>query len=102
MARNFSNRVKPSHIMRLAITSAMKTATLLVSLIVSVVMCAQQPSGSRARVEVPGVTGVLEIDVGATPWHLDFLPEDKWTMLQARQRPDHIAISALLRQVEFA
>jgi len=80
----------------------MKTATLLVSLVVSVVVCAQQPSGSRARVEVPGVVGVLEIDVGATPWHLDFLPEDKWTMLQARQRPDHIAISALLRQVEFA
>ena len=80
----------------------MKTATLLVSLVVSVVVCAQQPSGSRARVEVPGVVGVLEIDVGATPWHLDFLPEDKWTMLQARQRLDHIAISALLRQVEFA
>src|SRR5215510_11393986 len=79
----------------------MKAATLFVSLVVSVVVCAQQPFGNRARVEVPGVMGVLEIDVGPTPWHLDFLPEDKWTMLQARQRPDHITINALLRQVAF-
>jgi len=80
----------------------MKTATLFLTLLLSLVMYGQQPSTTRARVEVPGVTGVLEIDVGATPWHLDFLPEDKWTMLQAQHRPDHVTIGALLRQVPFA
>jgi tetratricopeptide (TPR) repeat protein len=79
--------------------------TLLLSafvLLLSVCLFAQQAPVGKARVEVPGVKGVLEIDVGPTPWNLDFLPEDKWTMLQARQRPDHLSISALLRQVTFA
>ena len=81
----------------------MKTAHLLSILLLSVVMQAQQqPSSTLARVEVPGVKGILEIDVGASPWHLDFLPEDKWTMLQAHQRPDHVNINALLQQVTFA
>lgn len=71
-------------------------------LLLSLCVFGQQPPTGTARVEVPGVKGVLEIDVGASPWHLDFLPEDKWTMLQAHQRPDHISISALLRQVTFA
>ena len=78
--------------------------TLLLSafvLLFSLCVFAQRPSSGKAYVEVPGVKGVLEIDVGPTTWHLDFLPEDKWTMLQARQRPDHVSISALLRQVTF-
>src|SRR5215469_7696099 len=80
----------------------MKAAKLLLILLLSVAVQAQQSPSNRARVEVPGVKGVLEIDVGATPWHLDFLPEDKWTMLQAHQRPDHVSINALLQQVTFA
>ncbi|HEY6249969.1 MAG TPA: hypothetical protein VI685_08405 [Candidatus Angelobacter sp.] len=80
----------------------MKTAKLFSILLLSLALPAQQPSGNRARVEVQGVTGVLEIDVGATPWHLDLLPEDRWTMLQAHQRPDHVTISGMLRQVTFA
>jgi tetratricopeptide (TPR) repeat protein len=72
------------------------------ALFLSICIFGQQPAPGAARVEVPGVKGVLEIDVGPSPWHLDFLPEDKWTMLQARQRPDHVSISALLRQVTFA
>ena len=80
----------------------MKTFRLLAILALSAVAQTQQPSGSPARLEVPGATGVLEIDVGASPWHLDFLPEDRWTMLQAHQRPDHVTVSALLRQVPFA
>jgi tetratricopeptide (TPR) repeat protein len=73
-----------------------------VTLFLSLCIFAQQPATGAARVEVPGVKGVLEIDVGPSPWFLDFMPEDKWTMLQARQRPDHVSISALLRQVTFA
>lgn len=80
----------------------MKTASLFAILALFVAVQAQQPSGSPARMDVPGTTGVLEIDVGASPWHLDFLPEDRWTMLQAHQRPDHIGVNALLRQVSFA
>jgi len=83
----------------------MRTRTLLLSLallLLSFFLLAQQPPSSRARLEVPGVQGVLEIDVGASPWHLEFLPEDKWAMLTAQQRPDHVSISALLRQVTFS
>src|SRR5215471_6287366 len=80
----------------------MRTLILSASvLLLAICLFGQQPSAGKARVEVPGVKGVLEIDVGPSPWHLDFLPEDKWTMLQARQRPDHVSISALLRQVTF-
>lgn len=78
--------------------------TLLFSafvLLFSLCVFAQPAPSGKARVAVPGIKGVLEIDVGPSPWHLDFLPEDKWTMLQARQRPDHVSISALLRQVTF-
>jgi tetratricopeptide (TPR) repeat protein len=66
-----------------------------------VLLTAQQTSGNVARVEVPGVKGVMEINVGPSPWYLDFLPEDHWTMLHARQRPDHVIIIAELRQVAF-
>jgi tetratricopeptide (TPR) repeat protein len=81
----------------------MRTLALSFALLLALAAVAQQPSTGtgKARVTVPGVKGVLEIDVGPSPWHLDFVPEDKWTMLQARQRPDHISISALLRQVTF-
>lgn len=61
----------------------------------------QQPSGNNGRVEIPGVKGVLQIDTGS-PWYLEFVPEDKWTMLHARQRPDHVTVTAQLRQVTFA
>jgi tetratricopeptide (TPR) repeat protein len=80
----------------------MKLAKWFSILLLSLIVQAQQPATNLARVEVPGVPGVLEIDVGASPWHLDFLPEDKWTMLQANQRPDHVIVNALLRQAQFA
>lgn len=79
----------------------MRTLLLSLVLLLASGAVAQQPSAGTARVDIPGVKGVLQIDVGPTTWHLDFLPEDKWTMLQARERPDHISISALLRQVTF-
>lgn len=80
----------------------MKALLLVLSLFISLLLSAQQPSGNIGRVEVPGVKGILEINVGASPWYLEFVPEDNWTMLHARQRPDHVMITALLRQVSFA
>ncbi len=79
----------------------MKAFTVL-SLVFSALALAQQPSGNIGRVEVPGVKGVLELNVGPSPWYLEFVPEDNWTMLHARQRPDHLVITALLHQVAFA
>lgn len=75
---------------------------LTLSLLFPLLLSAQQPSGNIGRVEVPGLKGILEINVGASPWYLEFVPEDKWTMLHARQRPDHVIVTALLRQVSFA
>ena len=80
----------------------MKALLPLFTLFLPLLLSAQQPSGNIGRVEIPGVTGVLQINVGQSPWYLDFLPEDKWTMLHARQRPDHVVITALIRQVSFA
>lgn len=77
-------------------------ALLAFALLSSLVVTAQQPSGNIGRVEIPDIKGVLEINVGASPWYLEFVPEDKWTMLHARQRPDHVTITAQLRQVAFA
>lgn len=79
----------------------MKALILFLSLFFSLLLAAQQPSGNIGRVEIPGVKGVLEINVGASPWYLEFVPEDNWTMLHARQRPDHVTITAQLRQVTF-
>jgi tetratricopeptide (TPR) repeat protein len=76
--------------------------SLLVLMVFPVLLTAQQPSGNVGRVEIPGVKGVMEINVGPSPWYLDFLPEDHWTMLHAHQRPDHLIIIAELRQVGFA
>jgi tetratricopeptide (TPR) repeat protein len=80
----------------------MKALKLLVSCLLPLALSAQQPSGNVGRVEIPDVKGVLEINVGQSPWYLDFLPEDKWTMLHARLRPDHVVVTALLRQVTLA
>jgi tetratricopeptide (TPR) repeat protein len=77
-------------------------ALLAFTLLTSLIAAAQQPSGNIGRIEIPGTTGILQINVGASPWYLEFVPEDKWTMLHARQRPDHVTITAQLRQVTFA
>jgi tetratricopeptide (TPR) repeat protein len=80
----------------------MKTWFKLSALLLPMLLTAQQPSGNLARVEIPGVKGVLVINVGPSPWYLEFVPEDHWTMLHARQRPDRVIVTAQLRQVTFA
>lgn len=79
----------------------MKTCIQLLCLFLPGLLVAQPSSGNVARVEVPGVKGVLAIDVGPSPWYLEFVQEDNWAMLHARQRPDHVIITAQLRQVSF-
>lgn len=80
----------------------MKSSTVFAWLFLSSLLLAQQPSGNVGKVDIPGVKGVLELNVGPSPWYLEFVPEDKWAMLHARQRPDNVRITALLRQVPFA
>lgn len=80
----------------------MKALILFACFFSSLLLSAQQPSGNIGRVEVPGIKGVLEINVGSSPWYLEFVPEDNWAMLHARQRPDHVIVTALLHQVPFA
>src|SRR5579871_5141965 len=56
--------------------------------------------GQSARPDLCGGYGVIRIPTAT--WYLEFVPEDNWTMLHARQRPDHLVITALLHQVAFA
>jgi tetratricopeptide (TPR) repeat protein len=77
-------------------------ALFLLSFCLASLLLGQQPSGNIGRVDLPGIKGVLELNVGPTPWYLEFVPEDKWAMLHARQRPDRVIVTAQLRQVAFA
>jgi tetratricopeptide (TPR) repeat protein len=75
--------------------------TLLI-LLLSVLPNGNPPAENIGRIEIPGVKGVFEINVGDSAWYGDFAPEDKWAMLSAHQRPDRMRISAILREVPFA
>ena len=55
----------------------------------------------NARISVPGVKGVLEINVGATRWETR-IRSQKEIYMTAMDRSDQLLISASLQQVPFA
>jgi tetratricopeptide (TPR) repeat protein len=61
-----------------------------------------QPNFGKARISIPGVTGVLELDPGLTPWQVRVRPDGKEVQLEAMQRPDHLGITAFLQKVNFS
>ncbi len=62
---------------------------------------AQEASVSVAQISIPGVKGVLTIDVGPTTWESFVRPDGKETQLRAMHRTDKLVITAFLQRVKF-
>src|SRR5689334_1646345 len=82
----------------------MKTRAII--LILGLVLCLaafaqmQQSSSHRVHMAIPNVKGVLEFDVGPTPFETRVRPDGKEVQLQAFGRPDKLGISAFLQRVK--
>src|SRR5262250_3359877 len=76
-------------------------AVLLFAALLSAALGQQSPD-DKARISIPGVTGVLEMDVGPTVWHASVRPDGREVRLEAMDRPDHLLISAFLQKVAFS
>ena len=64
-------------------------------------MLAQQPQEGKARISIPGVKGVLELDAGSTSWKPTAQNDRKLTRLDTAPRPDRLQVTAFLWQVGF-
>jgi tetratricopeptide (TPR) repeat protein len=79
----------------------MKNAGFVVALFWSIIAFAQPGPGNRAEISIPGVPGILQLDVGATTFQTAVTPDGKEVQLRAFDRPDHLGISAFLQRVTF-
>jgi hypothetical protein len=80
----------------------MKTAALAVALFCSLSLLPQTGKGNPVQMAIPGVTGVLEFDVGPTTHETRVRPDGKEVQLRAFGRPDKLEITAFLQKVTFA
>lgn len=79
----------------------MKFSIFLSLLLFPGALFAQQTSFGKAQISVPGIKGVLMMDVGPSAWQSRVRPDGKETQMQAMGRPDHLLISAFLQKVQF-
>lgn len=70
-------------------------------LLVPCVGFAQEAEVNKAHVSIPGVKGVLELNVGKTTWDANVRADGKETQLQAMRRMDNVRITAFLQKVNF-
>ena len=61
----------------------------------------QQPQSGTARISIPGVQGVLELNVGPTTWKTKVQTDRKLVELDTAPRPDRLQVTAFLWQVGF-
>src|SRR5438552_10538625 len=78
----------------------MKTLTLIPMLLCTIVL-SQPPQQNKARIFVPGVQGVLELDPGPATWKTTVQNDQHRTQLDAAPRPDRLQITAFVWQVGF-
>jgi len=62
---------------------------------------AQEPQTNTARISIPDVKGVLELNVGPTTWKTTIQPDRKLVQLDTAPRPDRLQVTAFLWQVGF-
>ena len=79
----------------------MKTPILFSAFALSISVFGQEADLSKAAVSIPGVKGVLELNVGRTPWDIYARSDGKETKLEAMHRPDNVRITAFLQKVNF-
>src|SRR5215471_5167742 len=61
----------------------------------------QETSAGKAQISIPGVKGMLELDVGPTTWEAHVRPDGRETQLRAMHRTDNLLVSAFLQRVKF-
>jgi tetratricopeptide (TPR) repeat protein len=79
----------------------MKSSVVLICVFCSTVASPQQASGTAAQMAIPGVKGIMRLDVGTTKFHTRVRPDGKEVQLLAANRPDGLEITAFLQQVAF-
>jgi tetratricopeptide (TPR) repeat protein len=80
----------------------MKTSTLTAVLFYSLSAIAQTGKSNPVQMVIPGVKGVLKLDVGLATSQTRVRPDGKEVQLRAFGRPDKLEISAFLQQVAFS
>lgn len=76
--------------------------TLYVVLSLSAMGGSVCPAAARvAKIAVPGVKGILELDVGPGDFQTQVRPDGKEVQLRAFQREDGLAVTAFLQRVAF-
>lgn len=79
----------------------MRIVALVVAVFCSISALAQQDSSNRAEISIPGVPGILQLDVGPTKFQTAVTPDGKEVQLRAFDRPDQLGITAFLQRVAF-
>ena len=79
----------------------MKTSALAVVFLCSLSVLAQVGKSNTVQMAIPGVKGVLELDVGPTTFETRVRPDGKEVQMRAFGRPDQLAITAFLQRVTF-
>lgn len=79
----------------------MRTLAFLIAVLYSICGLAQGP-GNQVEMAIPGVPGILQLDVGPTKFQTRVRPDGKEVQLRALDRPDHLGITAFLQRVAFA
>jgi hypothetical protein len=80
----------------------MKPPILFSVFVLSISMFGQETGFDKAQVSIPGVKGLLELNVGKTVWDAHVRADGKEAQLQAMHRMDNIRITAFLQKVNFA
>jgi hypothetical protein len=78
----------------------MKIVVFLIAVFCSICGLAQG-SGNQVEMAIPGVTGILQLDVGPTKFETRVRPDGKEVQLRALDRSDHLGITVFLQRVDF-
>src|SRR5438270_13290823 len=79
----------------------MKSIAFSFVLLLCPVCFSQQPHADPARISIPGVQGVLELNVGPTTWKTKLQTDRKLVELDRAPGPDRLQVTAFLWQVGF-
>jgi hypothetical protein len=78
----------------------MKIFVFLIAVFCSICALAQGTS-NQVEMAIPGVPGILQLDVGPTKFETRVRPDGKEVQLRALSRSDHLGITAFLQRVTF-
>src|SRR5215470_1575579 len=67
----------------------------------SAILFGRQGTAGKAQISIPGVKGMLELDVGPTTWEAHVRADGRETQLRAMHRSDNLLVSAFLQRVKF-